>query len=161
MEQEMKREGSNIAWEIRDLYSRASSSSARVVVSSPRRDWSREVTCKLNELTALRRGWDGHRAKPVSFDTAHFALKMLESICREEAPAPQIVPGTGGDLQIEWHTDHGDLELHVLSPNNVRAWFAPIDDAEGSETALTNDFTEVARWVHELTEPAFAGAAAA
>ncbi|UYY60136.1 hypothetical protein [Sphingomonas sp. S2-65] len=115
----------------------------------------------MNELAALPRGWDGYRARPVSFDTAHFALNMLENICQEDAPAPQIIPGTAGDLQIEWHTENGDLELHVRSPNNVGAWFAPAGDYEGNEVSLTNDFTDVARWVREVTEPALAHASAA
>lgn len=134
----------------------------KAVVSHPARDWHREVADRLNELTSLSRGWDGYNSPPVSFDTAHFAMQMLEAITREDAPAPQIVPGTSGDLQIEWHTDNGDVELHVVRPYRVTAWRACEDTGEaGQELALTNDFTAVAAWVQSVTEPAFASAAAA
>lgn len=134
----------------------------RNIVSRPDRDWRQEVTEKLNELTALERGWDGYRARPVSFDTAHFALQMLESICRVSAPAPQIVPGSNGDLQIEWHSDNGDVELHVVGPYRVEAWRAnQATGPEGEDRILTNEFTEVAGWIVEATEPVLAHAAAA
>jgi hypothetical protein len=134
----------------------------RVIVSRPVRDWRKEVTDTLNALTALERGWDGYRAGPVSFDTAHFALQMLESICRADAPAPQIVPGANGDLQIEWHTDNGDVELHVIGPYRVEAWRANrVTGPDGEELVLTNDFTEVANWIIETTEPFLAHSAAA
>lgn len=116
----------------------------------------------LNELTALPRGWDGYNAPAVSFDTANFALQMLEGISPAEAPAPQIVPGSAGDLQIEWHTDNGDIELHVRRPYAVEGWFVDaVAGGEGIERRFTNDFTEPAEWVAKVTEPTFADAAAA
>jgi hypothetical protein len=134
----------------------------KAVVSSPVREWHRDVVERLNELTSLSRGWDGYQAPPVSFDTAHFAMQMLEAITRENATSPQIVPGTSGDLQVEWHTDNGDVELHVIRPGRVSAWRHGVDTAEeGEELALTNDFTAVAAWVRMVTEPIFADAAAA
>lgn len=135
---------------------------SRVIVSHANRDWHGEVTEKLNELTALPCGWDGYNAPAVSFDTAYFAFQMLEGISPAEAPAPQIVPGSHGDLQIEWHTDNGDIELHVRRPYVVDGWFVDaIVGADGVERRFTNDFTDAAGWVEKVTEPTFANAAAA
>ena len=98
----------------------------------------------------------------MSFQNANFALRMLEAICGVETRTPQIVPGSAGDLQIEWHTLEGDLEIHVLGPNNVHAWRAMIDgNPEGEELLLKNDFAVVAQWVKEITEPPIAARAAA
>jgi hypothetical protein len=134
----------------------------RVIVTHPPRDWYREIILSLNSLTELERGWDGYGAPAVKFDTANFALQMLERICGETAPAPQIVPGNHGDLQIEWHTDNGTIELHVQRPNRVQGWYFATETGDnGIEVNFTSDFTEAAQWVKKVTEPVFADLAAA
>ncbi len=134
----------------------------RVSMSRPDRDWHREVVDKLNELTALPRGWDGYHGRAVRFDTANFALQMLEHICPEDSPAPQIIPGVQGDLQIEWHTDNGDIELDIRGPYKVEAWFASYETGpDGEEQLLKSDFTIASEWVRKVTEPVVAEPAAA
>lgn len=134
----------------------------RISVSRPNRDWHSEVIDKLNDLTSLERGWDGYSARAVRFDTANFALRMLEHICPVDSPAPQIIPGVNGDLQIEWHTDNGDIELDVLGPYMVEAWFCDQGTGpEGIELRLKTDFTVASEWVKMVTEPIVAETAAA
>jgi hypothetical protein len=137
--------------------------SKRILISELDREWRDPVGKRLEELIRLERGWDGYRGAPVSFEIAHFAVRMLEAACGLQAPTPQIVPGSQGDLQIEWHTERGDVELDVLAPNNVRAWRRTTSTGpDGEEIALTNDFSVVAVWIKELTEPSNAiGTAAA
>ncbi len=133
----------------------------RKIINVAPKDWRSQVTDKLNELTGLERGWDGYNAPPVKFDTAHFALQILEAVCPEEAPPPQFVPGASGDLQIEWHTDNGTIELHVMRPYFVNCWYSESQTEEtGTEIDVTNDFTEIANWVREVTEPVVAEIAA-
>jgi hypothetical protein len=124
--------------------------------------WREPVIRRLNELTALQSGWDGYEGVPVSFQNAYFAMEMLDACCRGDAPPPQIVPGSNGDLQIEWHLERGDIELHILGPNDVRAWHANENTGfDGEEVPLTNDFTMVLRWIRNLTEPTRATVSAA
>ncbi|WP_146744600.1 hypothetical protein [Herbaspirillum rubrisubalbicans] len=125
---------------------------ARRIVTEPAHEWRSAVSARLNHLIRLDKGWDGYRADPVSFDNANFALRMLEATCPSESPTPQIVPGRNGDLQIEWHTETGDIELHVRGPNDVRAWrYIRGDAEEGVEMDLKIDFTEVTHWLKDLT----------
>lgn len=123
--------------------------------------WQATVKDRLEQLIRLEEGWDGYTGFPVSFDNAMFAFRMLESICRRDTPAPQIVPGASGDLQIEWHTQFGDIELWVRGPNNVRAWHEITETQIDEELDLTTDFSEVSEWVRQITEPTIAIAAAA
>ncbi|WP_037435843.1 hypothetical protein [Sinorhizobium fredii] len=111
----------------------------------------------------LKPGWDGYRAQAVTLDTVTFTLQMLESTCSNKVPAPEIVPGISGDLQVEWHTDTVDIELHVRSANNVHAWRAcPETGPDGEELELDIDFKPVIGWIDELVErPADADTAAA
>ena len=124
--------------------------------------WREPVIKRLNELGALQPGWDGYEGIPVVFENAHFAVAVLESCCGNNDPVPQIVPGPSGDLQIEWHLEKGDIELHILAPNNVQAWYVDEDTGfDGEELSLTTDFTTVVRWIKNLTEPTRAAVAAA
>ena len=134
---------------------------ARLVIAEPVRAWGDEVKARFNELCALERGWDGYQGIPVSFTTANFALRMLEAVCGANAPAPQIVPGTDGDLQIEWHTEKADIELHVRAPNDGHAWRASPANPAGEEFELSNDFKIVATWVKDIAEPLIAASTAA
>ncbi len=123
--------------------------------------WKPVVLVRLEELIHLPIGWDGYNGQPVSFANAVFAYQMLEQTCRRWTSPPSIVPGNNGDLQVEWHTNLGDIELHVSAPNEVHAWCATPDDEEGRDLEIRNDFTEVAGWVRTIVERAVAPVAAA
>ena len=125
-------------------------------------DWKPTVEARLQELVRLARGWDGYQGQPVSFGNAVFAFRMLESTCSEDTPVPEIVPGSSGDLQLEWHLSGGEIELHVRAPNDVHAWrFLAGDSQLQEELTLSTDFSLVARWLRDLTETSLASRAAA
>jgi hypothetical protein len=143
-----------------DVFSHSAFSSRRV--STPPHDYLKPVIDRLDELCRLEVGWDGYIAPPVSFSNAYFALSMLASAWPPDAPAPQIVPGSSGDLQVEWHSATTDIELHVRGPNNVRVWrFIQGGDENGEELHLTTDFKVVAGWLAELSEASVAPRSAA
>lgn len=136
---------------------------ARILMSEPPiSEWREAVMERLQELLRLEYGWDGYYGMPVRLENAVFALRMLEAACDADTTAPQIVPGAEGDLQIEWHTLSGDLELHVKGPNDVHAWrLMARADAEEEELDLRTDFLAVARWIEDVTETSIAADAAA
>lgn len=134
----------------------------RVRITDPIRLWRDAVVSRLNELVALERGWDGYRGEPVTFENANFALRMLEASCGVEAPVAQIVPGVAGDLQVEWHIGHTDIELDIRGPNDVHAWICSEQTGpDGQEVKLTNDFTIVAKWIRDLLDSSNASSIAA
>lgn len=122
-------------------------------VTEPDYKWRDEVIEQLQDLLTLEVGWDGYQGEPVSFENATFALRVLEAICFYQTPTPHIVPGTNGDLQIEWHTHVAEIELHVLAPNNVHAWISTAETGtEGEEFTLRTDFSEIAELIRRITE---------
>ena len=128
----------------------------------PTKPWRNDVMNRLQQLVALPRGWDGYRAEPVSLENAVFTLGILDAVCGPDVPVPQIVPGSHGDLQVEWHLHRGDIELHVRSPLHVRAWRQPaISPIAEEELELDLDFSAVAGWVAALMEPDLAPQATA
>ena len=135
---------------------------ARILIDAPGHDWWPHIENRLGELLRLEVGWDGYCGIPASRNNVYFALNLLRSICWNGTPAPQIVPGSNGDLQIEWHTEKADIELHVRGPNDVGAWRATqATGHEGEEIQLTNNFIELADWTQELTETHIASVASA
>lgn len=123
--------------------------------------WRDPVMRRLEYLLKLPHGWDGYSATPVRLEVVHFTLQMLRSICPPDTPAPQIVPGTGGDLQVEWHAPTTTIELHVKAPNAVSAWRESDSVPDGEEVNLTNDFLVVLRWIQEMLEDESAAVATA
>jgi len=129
------------------------SAHASMLLSEPVQSWHKNVMSQLDELTHLQIGWDGYQGIPVTFENATFALRVIEAICEHDTQPPQIIPGVSGDLQIEWHTLRGDIELHVKAPNDVRAWHSTFDDgSDEEELSLTFNFTKVAGWLKQITE---------
>ncbi len=134
----------------------------KVIVVQPDFEWRTAALIRLEKLVRLPLGWDGYSGQPVALLNANFALQMLDAMCGSNAGSPQFVPGVDGDLQIEWHTMQGDIELHVIEPNRVHAWRYVVDASPSDEElVLTNEFSKVAAWVKEITEPPRAAATAA
>jgi len=133
------------------------SPNARTLITERPALWRGPTVARLDYLCRLPVGWNGYRAGPVSFNVAHFALRLLDAVCGPETPAPSLVPGSSGDLQIEWHSQTIDIELHIIAPNVVQAWReTPETGEDGQEVPLTIDFTEVAQWIKTLAEPSSA-----
>lgn len=133
----------------------------RVTISDIEGQWQTSAQQRLEELLRLEEGWDGYNGFPVSFANAMYAFRVLEAICRPDTPAPQIVPGSSGDLQLEWHEQGGDVELWVRGPNDVHAWRSLSDNEDGEEIDLTTDFSIVSEWLKEAMERTIAGTATA
>ncbi len=75
---------------------------------------------------------------------------------------PSIIPGFNGDLQIEWHVEGIDIELHIIAPNQVKAWHCtPSTGEDGEEQLLEYDFLTALKWVAETVEASSDKAAAA
>ncbi len=110
----------------------------------------RALEDRFNELTSLTAGWDGYDAGPVSFTCAKFAASILERLCNSDVPAPSLVPGSDGTLQIEWHRNQYDIDIDVLGPNNVVAIRFDHEINEEEVVELKNDFTPIAGWIDEL-----------
>ena len=132
---------------------RLPSANAKLLVIEHDYSWRSATIAKLEKLVRLPIGWDGYKGLPVSLLNANFALMMLDVICGSGAEAPQIVPGLEGDLQIEWHSLKGDVELHILGPKRVHAWCRFDGElAREEELELEIDFSAVGAWVRDITE---------
>jgi hypothetical protein len=71
------------------------------------------VRQSLDDLTSLRSGWDGGRSGPVSVECARFASTLIERLRAVGVRTPQIVPLSGGDLQLEWSQNNLEVEVRI------------------------------------------------
>jgi len=101
-------------------------------------------------------------APPVAFSNASFAKSLLWSACPIYTSPPQVVPGQNGDLQLEWHGETSDIEIHIRAPYDVDAWRTSPETIDvGEEVHLTSDFTLIARWLEQFSGDGIASRSAA
>lgn len=115
-------------------------------------DWIIELQDRFEELTSLPKGWDGYAGKPVSFNSALFAANLIERLFSSKVQPPQLVPGSDGTLQIEWHQNQLDIEIDVLKPYMVNATYFNHITGEAEEIELQRDFSKLSEWIIELGE---------
>jgi hypothetical protein len=67
----------------------------------------------LNELLALRPGWDGYRAPEVADSSVEAAVEVLDCFMSDGLEFPDLFPLSDGGIQIEWHAGDIDIEVEV------------------------------------------------
>ena len=97
--------------------------------------WIREVNKRLEHLRKLKQNWDGEGASPISFECCISSLMFLLESASNETPAPQIIPTSGGGLQLEWHVDGIDLEIR-FSPTESATFYYVARNGEDVEGAV-------------------------
>src|SRR5262249_2651943 len=85
--------------------------------------WEAVVVPALVKFAGLPIGWDSYGAPPPRRDAGLFALEILQSVMRPRTPPPQVIPSSAGGIQLEWHENGIDLELHITAPYQWELWF--------------------------------------
>ncbi len=122
-----------------------------VRVETPRSKWISDLKVRFDEITSLPKGWDGYDGRPVTFNTAQFAANLIEQLFIDGVPSPNLVPGSDGTVQIEWHRNQYDIEIDVLGPYEVVAFRRDQRTGNEEELELQMDFTALARWIDGLS----------
>lgn len=115
--------------------------------------WNNTLQNRFDEITSLPIGWDGYNGRPVSFTCASFAAKLLEGLYVEGLSAPDLVPGSDGTLQIEWHKNKFDIEIDVLGANKVQAMRSDHITKLETQLELDVDFSILKQWIIALSNP--------
>jgi len=113
-------------------------------------EWLAVLADRFDDITSLPRGWDGYGGLPVAFSCAQFAANLIDRLFDSNIGVPQLVPGSDGTLQIEWHENDFDIEVDVLGPYDVIAVKRDLSTGETIEREFNTDFSELADWIKEL-----------
>ena len=81
------------------------------LVSEP---WFASLRQRADELKALQTGWDSYKAQPLDHATVDKAVELAIALAGSfPACAPQLVPTSEGEVQVEWHAEGWDIEMLV------------------------------------------------
>ena len=130
-----------------------SSSSAFVrqrVIIDPNQPWFTELEERLQTIISLEENWDGYFGQPVNFSNASFAAEILNKLYLCGVSTPDLVPGSDGSLQIEWHEQDIDIELDIMNAGSVSAYLFDRRTEEEHELELSNDFVKVWHWLQMI-----------
>jgi hypothetical protein len=122
----------------------------RTIVEYERCSWMKQLDSRFAELFALPQGWDGYQGRSLSKDCYSFAENILNRLCIDSLPPPDVVPGGDGTLQLEWHLLGFDIELDVLGVYDVIGFRRNLQTGEEEEVRLEKDFTQVFGWINEI-----------
>jgi hypothetical protein len=75
----------------------------------------------------------------------------MEQVMRPETPVPQVVPSSGGGLQLEWHEKDIDLEVNFAAPYQCDLWFEDHRTGKCVSKLLTNDFSALKEAIALIT----------
>jgi len=64
-------------------------------------------------------GWDSYGGLPVTREVLGEMVGWLLNWTGHEAPAPTVVPTSGGGVQLEWHMAGIDLEVEFQPSGKV------------------------------------------
>lgn len=77
--------------------------------------WLSSAVADLARIAELPPGWDGYDSPQLSVPEREQAAQLLASLPYSDLPAPNIVPVSGGGIQIEWQHGGRELELEVVA----------------------------------------------
>lgn len=90
------------------------------------------LVADLNDMLALSTDWDTYGGRSLSITAARAAVSWLLDACQDRLPAPTVVPGSDGSIQLEWHTRGVDLEVHFEASGVGEFSFEDLDTGEES-----------------------------
>lgn len=76
--------------------------------------WLSEAASRIELLSNLPPGWDGHVALPVDRRILAKSWDLIQVLVTNVRIPPSIVPTAQGGVALEWHRPGIDLEIEIL-----------------------------------------------
>jgi hypothetical protein len=76
--------------------------------------WLTSALADVARIADLPHNWDGYGSAPLGVKEREHVTKLLSSIDNADLPAPNIVPVSGGGIQLEWQYHGRELELEIV-----------------------------------------------
>lgn len=119
-----------------------------MMVFSP---WNAALESRMAELKSLPYYIPEYYGGSCVKDTcANFANHLLNVLFVEGVPAPQLVPGGDGTVQMEWHRNGFDLEIDIALPYGVFATRRDLVNNLVDEIEVTSDLSILLQWISNL-----------
>lgn len=124
-----------------------------VIAFSPEKtpEMVRFVSSRYTHLLDLPNNWDGQGAHRISGDVFRFVIDIIYEIYGgRDKPNPQLVPLAYGGIQVEWHTEKGDLEVEVPRKLCFSLYFEDAKSGDVVESSGTNNFSQIENLLDRL-----------
>jgi hypothetical protein len=116
----------------------------------PRPAWFMPVLQGFANLATLTDGWDGAGAAGIDRATINRALRAIEQLLPQDAPAPSVVPIPDSGLQIEWHRNHRDLEIEFSPSGAIGFYYFDENTEEEREGPVGPNFANVKEYLDRI-----------
>lgn len=93
--------------------------------------WVRNTVPRLLRLCQLGENWDSYGSPAPSAQLVQRIVDILRLAETDEFPEPEVVPASGGGIQLEWYM--GDRELEIEFTPDRRIEFLATDNRTGGE----------------------------
>lgn len=108
---------------------------------------------RIQEIAALRDGWDGADAKAPASLAVLNCLKVIQGVLAENLPVPDIAPRPDGSVVFAWTSDDCDAEALFMSDNTIVYDMIDKTTAEHHRTHDPNvDASRIADWLQPITQ---------
>jgi hypothetical protein len=129
---------------------RGSEVSVEVQASGPSRPFIKSLEAIATLLT-LPPGWNSYSAKPIAPQNAICAIRLVWDLLGPGILEPIVVPRARGGIQLEWHTETGDLEIYIDSPDQVTFFAEHAKTGESTDALLTGHEEVLRTWVQRIS----------
>ena len=75
---------------------------------------------------------------------------LLGGLLDFDTPPPTVVPRVQGNIQLEWHTEHIDVEIYIDSPDSVHFFAEDATKELFAEGHLVGREEELRAWLKRL-----------
>jgi len=116
----------------------------------PRPTWFMSILQSFANLATLTDNWDGSGATKIDRATINRALRAIEQLLPQDAPAPSVVPIPNSGLQIEWHRNHRDLEIEFSPTGGIEFYYFDEDTREEREGPVGPNFVNVRKYLDRI-----------
>jgi hypothetical protein len=115
--------------------------------------WFYPTLGALQDIAQLLDNWDSYGSAPIEDAVIVEAMRVLIALeLPPSAPPPSVVPGSLGDIQLEWHLVAGDVEILVSNAPPVSVHLFSRASGEQFESGDLSD--DVVRLVNSLLRTA-------
>lgn len=112
--------------------------------------WSKAATMRLKELAAMPENWNGYGSPPVQPEAIQESFNLLTEFAKLGMPEPNIVPVSGGGIQLEWRNLGSEIEIEVFPSRSMHYLVVDSSDEmlEGEivENGNMAEFTPLTCW---------------
>jgi len=81
--------------------------------------WLRASAARLLRLCGLKPNWDSYGSPPPSLALVKGIVRLLQLAEKETLPEPEVVPASGGGIQLEWYLGRRELEIEFTGTGQI------------------------------------------